>query len=587
MANPSEMWLRVSGSLEPITIAAPPNHDSPDSPPFVLVVINWLVDQSYEKQDMASTTTLPDSELEKAGSSSFSLPHGSQNFSVSFSAEDRRNPVYFSKGRKWIITLVISFFTILVSSVTSFSMGGPSMMRDLHCTHFQATLGLSLYCLGFGVSSLLAPSFSEEFGRLPLYYISAAMFLLMHLMIGLSQNIQTVVLSRFIQGAFGSSGTTMVAGTIADIWLPHERGLPMSLYTLSVFSGNGIGALIGGWVEHNRKLEWRWIQWISLIIGCAYFIVLILVVDETRPSVVLEKLASRMRKATGDARYHTILAKPLPSVHEMVYVSCTRPISLLFHEPIVFAVSAWIGFAWGVYYCMIQSIPGIFKTLHGFNQGQIGSVYMTLALGSLLGFFTNMFQERLYQKNLSARGPQARLYLACFAGFVFPLSMFIFAWSSIPQVPCAILIVALTVYAWAVFTIYLVVFSYLADCYGTYASSALAGQSLFRNLMATTFPLFADKMFHAMGYRWANTMFACTALVMSPIPIILFYLGPKILARSSAFRRLQDLEEKEKGSLPSPFSSQENLEHRLVLVPGIDSQGGLEKASSTKVSSTL
>jgi hypothetical protein len=33
---------------------------------------------------------------------------------------------------------------------------------------------------------------------------------------------------------------------------------------------------------------------------------------------------------------------------------------------------------------------------------------------------------------------------------------------------------------WATFIMYLAVFTYLADCYGPYASSALAGQSLFR-----------------------------------------------------------------------------------------------------------
>jgi hypothetical protein len=35
-------------------------------------------------------------------------------------------------------------------------------------------------------------------------------------------------------------------------------------------------------------------------------------------------------------------------------------------------------------------------------------------------------------------------------------------------------------FMWATFIMYLAVFTYLADCYGPYASSALAGQSLLR-----------------------------------------------------------------------------------------------------------
>jgi len=59
------------------------------------------------------------------------------------------------------------------------------MTRDLNCTTFQATLGLSVYCLGFGVFPLVTSAFSEEFGRRPLYCASVVGLLLMHLMAAL------------------------------------------------------------------------------------------------------------------------------------------------------------------------------------------------------------------------------------------------------------------------------------------------------------------------------------------------------------------------------------------------------------------
>ena len=42
------------------------------------------------------------------------------------------------------------------------------------------------------------------------------------LIIRRAPNIQTVLIARFIQGACGSTGATMVGGTIADIWSPKE-----------------------------------------------------------------------------------------------------------------------------------------------------------------------------------------------------------------------------------------------------------------------------------------------------------------------------------------------------------------------------
>ena len=74
---------------------------------------------------------------------------------------------------------------LVAANAASYNMGFPGMVKDLNCTEFQATIGLSMYTLGFAVTPLITASFSEEFGRHPLYIISAAGFALTHLMIAL------------------------------------------------------------------------------------------------------------------------------------------------------------------------------------------------------------------------------------------------------------------------------------------------------------------------------------------------------------------------------------------------------------------
>lgn len=136
-----------------------------------------------------------------------------------------------------------SYYKVVIAAVVAvYNLGFTSMIRDLHCTEFQATIGLSVFTLGFGVVPLVTSSFSEEFGRLPLYIVSGIGFFLMFPMIALyvrlhysmviathlhfffirAKNIQTVIVARFLQGAFGSTAATMVGGTIADIWLTKE-----------------------------------------------------------------------------------------------------------------------------------------------------------------------------------------------------------------------------------------------------------------------------------------------------------------------------------------------------------------------------
>jgi hypothetical protein len=110
------------------------------------------------------------------------------------------------------------------------------------------------------------------------------------------------------------------------------------------------------------------------------------------------------------------------------------------------------------------------------------------SVGAFFGLATHMYQERLYAKNVARKGVEARLYGACAAGILFPSGMFIYAWCAFPFVHWMGLIAGITIFMWANFTIYLAAFTYLADVYGPFASSSLAGQSLARNLVSFSFP---------------------------------------------------------------------------------------------------
>jgi hypothetical protein len=69
------------------------------------------------------------------------------------------------------------------------------------------------------------------------------------------------------------------------------------------------------------------------------------------------------------------------------------------------------------------------------------------------------------RRNFSRRGPEARLYLACFAAIMIPVGMFIYAWSAFQRIPWIALAIGITIFTWGIFIVYLAVFSYLADWY--------------------------------------------------------------------------------------------------------------------------
>lgn len=453
---------------------------------------------------------------------------------VDWEPDDSRNPANFSQTRKWIITITACGLTGLSAAVAStYPIGYGSMTADLNCTTFQATIGLSLYALGFGLIPLVTAPLSEEFGRQPLYLVSGFIFMIMHLGIALAQNIQSVQVMRFIQGGAGSTGATMVGGSIADIWSPQQRGLPMSVFAFGAIGGLGLGPALAGWIEMNQNLQWRWIQYIHLIVGFVLFLAVVLFMKETRGSVLLTKIAKKMREETGDLRYRARIEDERGSLRSLILVSLTRPIYFLVAEPVVTSFSLWIGFAWGVLFVFLESISPAFTQLHHFNIGEIGSIYGAISVGSILGFASHYFiQERLYRNQFKTRRQEARLYSACAAGILFPISMFIYAWTSFSHVTWVAMAIGIVLFVWAAFVMYLATFNYLADCYGPFASSALAGQSLLRNLSGTAFPLFTSQMYAKLTFRWAGTLFGGVALLMMPIPFVLFFRGPQIRAKS-------------------------------------------------------
>jgi sugar phosphate permease len=47
-----------------------------------------------------------------------------------------------------------------------------------------------------------------------------------------------VMVFHFLQGGAGSVGSTMVGGTLADIWETKERGVKMGMFALCAVLGN-------------------------------------------------------------------------------------------------------------------------------------------------------------------------------------------------------------------------------------------------------------------------------------------------------------------------------------------------------------
>ena len=157
---------------------------------------------------------------------------------VEFIENDPRNPMHFSQLKKWSLTVIVAIATLAVAFVSSAYSGATiQIIEEFECSQEVATLGISLFVLGFAVGPLLWAPFSELYGRQILFIGTYGVLTAFNAGAAGSQNIQTLLILRFFAGAFGSSPLTNAGGVIADIFPGRERGSALALFAAAPFMG--------------------------------------------------------------------------------------------------------------------------------------------------------------------------------------------------------------------------------------------------------------------------------------------------------------------------------------------------------------
>lgn len=144
-----------------------------------------------------------------------------------------------------------------------YSPGIPHIDRQFHVGEEVGTLGISLLMLGFGLGPLLWAPISELYGRKPAVlapYFVAAVF---SFGTATAKDVQTIMITRFFTGFFGSAPITNTGGVLGDIWSAEQRGAAIVGYALAVVGGPVLGPIVGGAIAQSY-LGWRWTEYVRL-----------------------------------------------------------------------------------------------------------------------------------------------------------------------------------------------------------------------------------------------------------------------------------------------------------------------------------
>ena len=257
---------------------------------------------------------------------------------------DPRDPLTYSSLMKWTLTATSAMSTFAISLFSSAYTGASkSVIAEFDCDEEVATLGLSLFVLGFGVGPLLWAPLSELYGRQ--YIFALTMIGLTALSAGAAEapNIASLIVLRALAGAIGSNMLTNSGAVISDCFHAKDRGLAMACYSLMPWIGPLIGFVIGGFV--GEAIGWRWLLRILTLYSAIITVVGICLIPETYGPVILRRRAAKLGKITGKVyRSRTDLDAEAQgvTVRSTFNASLRRPWALLFAEPIVAILSIYM-----------------------------------------------------------------------------------------------------------------------------------------------------------------------------------------------------------------------------------------------------
>jgi EmrB/QacA subfamily drug resistance transporter len=172
-------------------------------------------------------------------------------------------------------TMMATFMAAIESTIVATAM--PTIVGDLGDFHLFSWV-FAAYLLTQAVSIPIYGRLSDLYGRKPLFYVGAGLFLLGSILGGFAWGMIPLIAFRFIQGLGAGAVQPIAYVIVGDIYTPTERarvqGLLSSMFGISAVIGPAFGGLI------VQYLSWSFIFWVNIPIGVIAIIMLAIFFQE-------------------------------------------------------------------------------------------------------------------------------------------------------------------------------------------------------------------------------------------------------------------------------------------------------------------
>ena len=475
----------------------------------------------------------------------------------------------FPTWKKWMILTVVFWVQVSMNFNTAlYSNALHGISEEFGVSVQAARAGAAVFLITYGFGCELWAPWSEEFGRKPILQLSLFLVNCMQLPVALAKNFASIMVGRAFGGICTAGGSVTLA-VVADLWPADEQQYAVAFVVFSSVGGSILGPVVGGFSE--QLLHWRWSIWIQLILGGVVQLIHLVLVPETRTTIMMDNIAKKRRKTGKQANIYgpneMVSFRERFNMKEFLSV-LVRPFRMFVTEPIVLSLSLLSGFSDALIFMMIQSFALVYKNWD-FNAIEIGLAFLPILIGYFLAWF--IFIPAIKRnKRQRAADPhdeyaqyESRLWFLLYAAPCLPIGLIGFAWTcSGPPLHWIGSMVFTAIIGIANYAIYMGTIDYMIAAYGPYAASATGGNGWARDFLAGVLTVPATPFFTNIGSKplqYASTILFCISVLLVSAVYVIYFNGAK-LRRNSPFACALAEGSKEEGGrkmsvLPTKYGS--------------------------------
>lgn len=456
----------------------------------------------------------------------------------------------FTETRKWLIISVIFLVQVSMNFNTSLYSNGLSGISEEFGVSMQAArCGAMIFLVLYAFGCELWAPWSEELGRKPILQASLFFVNVFQLPVALAPNFASIMVGRAL-GGLSSAGGSVTLGMIADLWEADTQQYAVAAVVFSSVGGSVLGPVIGGFVE--AFLPWRWNIWIQLIFGGFVQAMHLLLVPETRTTVLMDRIAKQMRESGENPNIYgptegMSFRERFPP--REIMATWIRPFKMFLTEPIVLVLSLLSGFSDALIFMFIQSLALVYDQWN-FTPWSKGLAFIPIVVGYFIAWFSwfpvikRNTQERRDNPDSERAQYESRLWWLLYTAPCLPIGLIGFAWTSLPQCHWIAPMIFSAIIGIANYAIYMATIDYMICAYGPYSASATGGNGWARDFLAGVLTIPATPFYENIGGKYhleyASTILFCISVPLVVAVYIIYWKGPALRKRSPFAQQLSE-----------------------------------------------